>query len=61
MSEMILILVAAGCIFASAALWQHAFTYKNDASPMGSVILVASVVIGLTGVFLFGVVAGKFL
>ncbi len=58
---MILILIAAGCILASAALWKYAFTFTVDAAPVGSMMLVASFVIGLSGVFLFGVVAGKFL
>jgi hypothetical protein len=58
---MILILIAAAFLLASVALWKHAFDFKVDASPVGSMMLVASVVIGLTSVFLFGIAAGKFL
>ncbi len=46
---------------ACAGLFKGAFYFTIDASPVGSMMLLASAVSGLASVFLFGVATGAML
>lgn len=55
---MIIILTAAGCLLASAALWKGAFSFTVDAAPIGSMMMATSVLLFAVSLFLFGVGVG---
>jgi len=55
------ILIAAGCLLVSVALWRSAFDFTVDAAPVGSMMLAASIVLAATSLFLFGIAVGKIL
>ncbi len=54
-----IIVIAAGCLLASAALWKSAFSFTIDAVPVGSMMLAASVFLFATSLFLFGLAVGQ--
>lgn len=56
---MIAVIVAALCLIASVALWNGASKFTIDASPVGSMMLAASVLLFGASLFMFGVVVGQ--
>lgn len=56
---MIALIVAALCLIASMALWNGASKFTIDASPAGSMMIAASIILFGTSLFMFGVVVGQ--
>lgn len=54
-----MIYAAIACMVVSGVLFRWALSFKIDAAPVGSMIVLASVVIGIASVFLFGVSLGQ--
>lgn len=55
---MILTLSAALCIIVAVALWKASFQFTIDAAPVGGMMMIASVILGEVGVFLFALQIG---
>jgi hypothetical protein len=58
---MILTLCAAGCLLGSAVLFKYAFNFRIDAAPVGSMMIVASIVLAAASLLLFGIKIGTML
>lgn len=56
---MIVFIAAGCCLLISVALWKSSFKFTVDAAPIGSLMLVASILCLVASLFLFGVAMGR--
>lgn len=56
---MTIVVLSALCLIGGVALWRAAFSFTVDAAPVGSMMIVASIVLCATSIFLFGMVVGR--